>query len=45
MSDPAQALTQDGTGRVLGAQLTARVIGWHGSRLHREDLTGTSYPR
>jgi TonB dependent receptor/Carboxypeptidase regulatory-like domain len=26
----AQALTQGGTGRVLGAQLTARVIGWRG---------------
>lgn len=25
----AQALTQSGTGRVIGAQLTARVIGWH----------------
>jgi len=26
----AQALTQDGTGRVLGAELTARVVGWRG---------------
>jgi TonB dependent receptor/Carboxypeptidase regulatory-like domain/TonB-dependent Receptor Plug Domain len=26
----AQALTQGGTGRVLGAQLTARVVGWRG---------------
>jgi hypothetical protein len=26
----AQALTQGGTGRVLGVQLTARVVGWHG---------------
>jgi hypothetical protein len=26
----AQALTQDGTGRVLGAELTARVLGWRG---------------
>lgn len=26
----AQALTQDGIGRVVGAQLTARLIGWHG---------------
>jgi hypothetical protein len=26
----AQALTQGGTGRVLGAQLTARVLDWHG---------------
>jgi hypothetical protein len=26
----AQALTQDGIGNVYGAQLTARVIGWHG---------------
>ena len=26
----AQALTQGGTGRVLGAQVTARVVGWRG---------------
>ena len=26
----AQALTQGGTGRVLGAELTARVVGWRG---------------
>ncbi len=26
----AHALTQDGIGNVLGIQLTARVIGWHG---------------
>lgn len=26
----AHALTQDGIGNVLGMQLTARVIGWHG---------------
>ena len=26
----AQALTQDGIGNVYGAQVTARVIGWHG---------------
>jgi hypothetical protein len=26
----AQALTQGGTGRVLGIQITARVVGWHG---------------
>lgn len=26
----AHALTQGGTGRVLGIQLTARVVGWHG---------------
>lgn len=26
----AQALTQGGTGRVLGAQITARIVGWRG---------------
>jgi len=26
----AQALTQDGTGRVLGLEVTARVVGWRG---------------
>jgi hypothetical protein len=26
----AAALTQGGTGRVLGVQVTARVVGWHG---------------
>ena len=26
----AQALTHGGIGRVIGAQLTARVVGWHG---------------
>ena len=26
----AQALTQDGIGRVYGIQLTARLLGWHG---------------
>lgn len=26
----AQALTQGGTGQVLGVQITARVVGWHG---------------
>jgi hypothetical protein len=26
----AQALTQGGTGQVLGLQITARIVGWHG---------------
>ncbi|NVB78614.1 MAG: TonB-dependent receptor [Kofleriaceae bacterium] len=26
----AHVLTQDGTGRVVGMQMTARVVGWHG---------------
>ena len=44
----AQALTQGGTGRVLGAQITARLVGWRGltgwlayslSRSTRKDAT------
>jgi hypothetical protein len=47
----AHVLTQDGTGRVAGMQMTARVVGWHGlsgwlsyglSRSTRRDAPGAA---